>query len=84
MNITKRKPVSVGEMMTEEFLVPMALTQGVNGGQGDEGAENGAIRKGMDDATIDHRAGSGVPAGHRPVSGQAHGDEKRPSEWPPL
>ncbi len=28
MNITKRKPVSVGEMITEEFLVPMALTQG--------------------------------------------------------
>ncbi len=28
MNITKRKPVSVGEMITEEFLVPMSLTQG--------------------------------------------------------
>ena len=28
MNITKRQPVSVGEMITEEFLVPMALTQG--------------------------------------------------------
>ena len=27
MNITKRQPVSVGEMITEEFLVPMALTQ---------------------------------------------------------
>jgi plasmid maintenance system antidote protein VapI len=26
MNITKRKPVSVGEMITEEFLVPMSLT----------------------------------------------------------
>ena len=25
MNITKRQPVSVGEMITEEFLVPMAL-----------------------------------------------------------
>ncbi len=28
MNITKRQPFSVGEMITEEFLVPMALTQG--------------------------------------------------------
>lgn len=28
MNTTKRQPVSVGEMITEEFLVPMALTQG--------------------------------------------------------
>ena len=27
MNITKRQPVSAGEMITEEFLVPMALTQ---------------------------------------------------------
>ena len=28
MNITKRQPVTVGEMITEEFLVPMGLTQG--------------------------------------------------------
>ena len=28
MNITIRQPVSVGEMITEEFLVPMELTQG--------------------------------------------------------
>ena len=28
MNTTKRRPVSVGEMITEEFLVPMSLTQG--------------------------------------------------------
>ena len=28
MNITKRPPVSVGEMITEEFLLPMGLTQG--------------------------------------------------------
>jgi len=28
MNITKRQPVSVGEMITDEFLVPMGLTQG--------------------------------------------------------
>ncbi|MCY3803410.1 MAG: HigA family addiction module antitoxin [Gammaproteobacteria bacterium] len=28
MNITKRQPVSVGEMITEEFLIPMELTQG--------------------------------------------------------
>lgn len=27
MNITKRQPVSIGEMLTEEFLAPMALTQ---------------------------------------------------------
>jgi len=27
-NITKRQPVSVGEMITEEFLVPLGLTQG--------------------------------------------------------
>ena len=27
MNITERQPVSVGEMLTEEFLVPMQLTQ---------------------------------------------------------
>jgi addiction module HigA family antidote len=26
---TERKPVSVGEMLTEEFLTPMKLTQGV-------------------------------------------------------
>lgn len=28
MNITKRKPVSVGEMINEEFLEPLGLTQG--------------------------------------------------------
>ena len=28
MNITKRQPVSVGEMLTEEFLAPLGLTQG--------------------------------------------------------
>lgn len=28
MNITKREPTSVGEMITEEFLVPLGLTQG--------------------------------------------------------
>ena len=28
MNITKRQPVSVGEMITEEFLSPLGLTQG--------------------------------------------------------
>jgi plasmid maintenance system antidote protein VapI len=28
MNITKRQPVGVGEMITEEFLVPLTLTQG--------------------------------------------------------
>lgn len=28
MNITKRQPVSVGEMITEEYLVPLAITQG--------------------------------------------------------
>src|SRR5688500_2442465 len=28
MLITKRKPVSVGEILTEEFMKPMALTQG--------------------------------------------------------
>lgn len=28
MNITKRQPVSVGEMMTEEYLVPLGITQG--------------------------------------------------------
>ena len=28
MNITKRQPVSVDEMITEEFLVPLDLTQG--------------------------------------------------------
>ena len=28
MNITKRQPVSVGEIITEEFLVPLDLTQG--------------------------------------------------------
>ena len=27
MNITKRTPVSVGEVITEEFLVPLRLTQ---------------------------------------------------------
>jgi addiction module HigA family antidote len=26
--MTKRKPASVGEILTEEFLTPMALTQG--------------------------------------------------------
>lgn len=29
MLTTKRKPASVGEILTEEFLVPMGLTQGV-------------------------------------------------------
>ena len=28
MNITKRQPVNVGEMITEEFFVPLDLTQG--------------------------------------------------------
>lgn len=28
MNITKRQPVGVGEMMNEEFLVPLGITQG--------------------------------------------------------
>jgi len=28
MIITKRQPVSVGEMITEEFLVPLNITQG--------------------------------------------------------
>ena len=27
MNITKRQPVSVGEMMKEEYLVPLGITQ---------------------------------------------------------
>jgi len=27
MNITKREPVSVGEMLKEEFLLPMKITQ---------------------------------------------------------
>ena len=29
MLLTKRKPVSVGEILTEKFMVPMDLTQGV-------------------------------------------------------
>lgn len=28
MLMTKRKPVSVGEILTEEFLIPLGLTQG--------------------------------------------------------
>jgi len=28
MIITKRQPVSVGEMLIEEFMVPLAVTQG--------------------------------------------------------
>jgi len=28
MNITKRQPVSVGEMITEEYIVPLGITQG--------------------------------------------------------
>lgn len=28
MIITERKPVSIGEMLTEEFLEPMGITQG--------------------------------------------------------
>lgn len=27
MNMTKRKPVSVGEMLTQEFMQPISLTQ---------------------------------------------------------
>ncbi len=27
MNVTKRKPVSVGEMITEEFMIPLGITQ---------------------------------------------------------
>jgi len=30
---TERKPVSVGEMLVEEFLTPMKLTQGVLAGR---------------------------------------------------
>lgn len=29
MLVTKRKPMSVGEILTEEFMQPMGLTQGV-------------------------------------------------------
>lgn len=29
MNITTRRPVSVGEMLTEEFMEPLGMTQGV-------------------------------------------------------
>lgn len=28
MILTKRKPVSVGEMITEEFMIPFGITQG--------------------------------------------------------
>ena len=28
MNITKRTPVSVGEILTEEFISPLGMTQG--------------------------------------------------------
>ena len=28
MIITKRKPVSVGEMINEEFIAPLGITQG--------------------------------------------------------
>ena len=28
MILTKRQPVSVGEMITEEFMVPLGITQG--------------------------------------------------------
>lgn len=28
MIVTKRQPVSVGEMITEEFMVPLGITQG--------------------------------------------------------
>ena len=28
MNTTKRQPVSVGEMITEEYLIPLVITQG--------------------------------------------------------
>lgn len=28
MRVTKRKPVSVGEILTEEFMEPLGLTQG--------------------------------------------------------
>ena len=28
MNITQRKPVTVGEIITEEFLIPLNITQG--------------------------------------------------------
>ncbi len=28
MSVTKRKPVTPGEMLTEEFLMPLGLTQG--------------------------------------------------------
>jgi addiction module HigA family antidote len=29
MLMTKRKPVGIGEILTQEFMVPMGLTQGV-------------------------------------------------------
>ena len=50
MHITKRQPVSVGEVITEEFLAPMALTQG------QLAAAMGVSRKTVNELCADRRA----------------------------
>jgi addiction module HigA family antidote len=53
---TERKPVSVGEMLREEFLTPMNLTQGVLA------AAMGVERKLVNDLCNDRRAVTAVTA----------------------
>jgi len=50
MNITKRQSVTVGEMITEEFLVPMELTQG------QRAEAMGVSRKTVNELCTNHRA----------------------------
>ena len=50
MNITKRKPVGVGEMLTEEFLGPLGITQG------ELAAAMGVSRKTVNELCTDKRS----------------------------
>ncbi len=55
MLMTKRKPASVGELLIEEFMKPMGLTQGAL----DEAM--GVQRKHVDELCNDRRDGGGQP-----------------------
>lgn len=49
-NITKRKPVSAGEMISEEFMAPLGLTQG------QLAKAMGVSRKTINELCMNHRS----------------------------
>jgi addiction module HigA family antidote len=57
MTRTERKPVSVGEMLVEEFLTPMKLTQG------SLAEAMGVERKLVNELCNDRRSVTAEPAG---------------------